>query len=226
MLRGRLDGRKLRLQEIGNELSVNEKRGLAEPSITRFGDRFFLTVRHDDRGYVSSSKDGLHFAPLQPWLWDDGTELGNYNTQQHWVTHPKGLYLVYTRKGAGNDHVFRHRAPLFIAKVDPSTLRVIRATEKVLVPQRGKNPRRLTPRECAKLMGYPDRMKIVCSDTRAYKQFGNSVAVPVVTAICKRVVAAMALEAAKPAPKPIAQLHLLPVPARTTGVRALAVAAR
>ena len=137
VLRCRFDGRKLRLQEIGNELSVNEKRGLAEPSITRFGDRFFLTVRHDDRGYVSSSKDGLHFAPLQPWLWDDGTELGNYNTQQHWVTHPKGLYLVYTRKGAGNDHVFRHRAPLFIAKVDPSTLRVIRATEKVLVPQRG-----------------------------------------------------------------------------------------
>ncbi len=62
---------------------------------------------------------------------------------------------------------------------------------EVLVPQRGKNPRRLTPRECARLMGYPEDMKIVCSDTRAYKQFGNSVAVPVVTAICSSVVDAL-----------------------------------
>lgn len=62
---------------------------------------------------------------------------------------------------------------------------------EVLVPQAGKNPRRMTPRECARLMGYPDEMKIVCSDTRAYKQFGNSVAVPVVTAICTQVVAAL-----------------------------------
>lgn len=42
-----------------------------------------------------------------------------------------------------------------------------------------KNPRRLTPRECARLMGYPDSFKIVVSDTQAYRQFGNSVAVPV-----------------------------------------------
>jgi DNA (cytosine-5)-methyltransferase 1 len=43
----------------------------------------------------------------------------------------------------------------------------------------GKNPRRLTPRECARLMGYPGDFKIPVSDTQAYKQFGNSVAVPV-----------------------------------------------
>lgn len=42
----------------------------------------------------------------------------------------------------------------------------------------GKNPRRLTPRECARLMGYPDDFKINVSDTRAYKQFGNSVVMP------------------------------------------------
>ena len=41
------------------------------------------------------------------------------------------------------------------------------------------NPRRLTPRECARLMGYPDTFKIQVSDTQAYRQFGNSVAVPV-----------------------------------------------
>ncbi len=43
-----------------------------------------------------------------------------------------------------------------------------------------KNPRRLTPRECARLMGYPEDFKIIVSDTRAYKQFGNSVVVPLI----------------------------------------------
>lgn len=44
----------------------------------------------------------------------------------------------------------------------------------------GENPRRLTPRECARLMGFPDSFKIVVSDTRAYKQFGNSVVYPLI----------------------------------------------
>ncbi len=51
-----------------------------------------------------------------------------------------------------------------------------------------KNPRRLTPRECARLMGYPINFKIPVSDTQAYKQFGNSVVVPVIERIAKSVV--------------------------------------
>ena len=54
---------------------------------------------------------------------------------------------------------------------------------EILIAQRGKNPRRLTPRECARLMGYPDSYKIEVSDTQAYRQFGNSVVVPVVERI-------------------------------------------
>jgi len=54
---------------------------------------------------------------------------------------------------------------------------------EILIPQPGKNPRRLTPRECARLMGFPEQFQIVVSDTQAYRQFGNSVAVPVVAAI-------------------------------------------
>lgn len=49
-----------------------------------------------------------------------------------------------------------------------------------------KNPRRLTPRECARLMGFPEKFKITVSDTRAYKCFGNSVVVPVVTKLAKQ----------------------------------------
>ena len=52
----------------------------------------------------------------------------------------------------------------------------------------GKNPRRLTPRECARLMGYPDSYKITVSDTQAYRQFGNSVIVPVVARVAEAVI--------------------------------------
>jgi DNA (cytosine-5)-methyltransferase 1 len=50
---------------------------------------------------------------------------------------------------------------------------------------KGKRPRRLTPRECARLMGFPDDFGIIVSDTQAYRQFGNSVVVPVMAAVAK-----------------------------------------
>ena len=50
---------------------------------------------------------------------------------------------------------------------------------EILIKRGRGNPRRLTPRECARLMGFPDTFKIPVSDTRAYKQFGNSVVMPV-----------------------------------------------
>jgi hypothetical protein len=137
VLRCRFDGQVMRFIEQGSELVLEEGRGVYEPSLTRFQGRFYLTLRNDTAGYVAVSEDGLNFGPLQRWRFDDGTKLGNYNTQQHWVTHRDSLWLVYTRQGAHNDHVFRHRAPLFIAQVDPKTLAVLRATETVLVPERG-----------------------------------------------------------------------------------------
>ena len=137
VLRCQFDGKHLKYLKHGSELTVPVKRGLYEPSVVQSEDRFYLTMRNDDRGYVSVSSDGLNYSEPKEWKFDDGKELGNYNTQQHWVSHSSGLYLVYTRKGADNDHVFRHRAPLFIAKVNPETLQVIRATERVLVPEKG-----------------------------------------------------------------------------------------
>ena len=58
---------------------------------------------------------------------------------------------------------------------------------EILIKQNGKNPRKLTPRECARLMGFPDTYKIVVSDTQAYKQFGNSVVVPVIKQLAKHI---------------------------------------
>ena len=137
VVRCRFDGETLHYVEHGNELTIPVKRGLYEPSITQFGNRFYLTMRNDDHAYVSVSEDGLHFQPAKRWTFDDGSDLGSYNTQQHWVKHHEALFLVYTRRGANNDHVFRHRAPLFIARVDPDQLHVVRATEQILIPERG-----------------------------------------------------------------------------------------
>lgn len=76
---------------------------------------------------------------------------------------------------------------------------------EILIPQPGSNPRRLTPRECARLMGFPEDFKIVVSDTRAYKQFGNSVVVPVIEAIAREVVQCLQTE-------PVAERDLIILP--------------
>jgi|LSQX01.3.fsa_nt_gb hypothetical protein len=136
VLRCSFDGERLEIIKQGNEMTVPEPRGLYEPSLTRFGDRFYLTLRNDRRAWVSEG-DGLWFAPPVRWRFNDGTELGSYNTQAHWVTHSDALFLTYTRHGAGNDHVIRHRAPLFMAQVDPERLCVIRETERIIVPDYG-----------------------------------------------------------------------------------------
>lgn len=58
-------------------------------------------------------------------------------------------------------------------------------SEILIYQGESKNPRRLTPRECARLMGYPDSFRIPVSDSRAYRQFGNSVVVDVITQVAK-----------------------------------------
>ena len=82
-----------------NKILILEK----EPSIINFKGRFFLAMRNDTYGYVTSGKDGLNFDTPQILCFDDGSESGNYNTQQHWLICGGELYLVYTRKNANND---------------------------------------------------------------------------------------------------------------------------
>ena len=61
---------------------------------------------------------------------------------------------------------------------------------EILIPQeKGKNPRRLSPRECARLMGYPDSFRIdQVSDVQAYRQCGNSVVVPLISAVSEQII--------------------------------------
>ncbi len=131
------DGETLAYAEHGSEHTISIPRGLYEPSVCSFQGRYFLTMRGEVNGHVARSDDGLKYTPDAEWKFDDGKPLLSANTQQHWITHSDGLYLIYTRKGANNDHVFRNRAPIFIARVDPDKLHVIRATEQVLMPETG-----------------------------------------------------------------------------------------
>ena len=62
---------------------------------------------------------------------------------------------------------------------------------EILIPQEGKNPRRLTPRECARLQGYPENFIIPVSDNQAYRQFGNSVVMPLIQFLGKRIIHTM-----------------------------------
>lgn len=137
VLRCKFDGETLTYVEHGSDVTMDRGRGYYEPSLTRFAGRFFLTLRADDIGAVAASEDGLRFGEPQAWTWDDGSPVPTYNTQQHWVTHSDGLFLVYTRRAESNGHVFRHRAPLYIAEVDPERLCLIRETEQIVVPDTG-----------------------------------------------------------------------------------------
>ncbi|WP_226015862.1 DNA (cytosine-5-)-methyltransferase [Novosphingobium sp. FKTRR1] len=87
-------------------------------------------------------------------------------------------------KAAGNGFGFGLVTPDDIART--LSARYYKDGSEILVSQgRSANPRRLTPRECARLMGYGDDFRIPVSDTQAYKQFGNSVAVPVFGAVAR-----------------------------------------
>ena len=131
------DGTEIKYLRHGTELSIAGGWGFAEPSIAHFQGKYFLTLRNDAAAYVATSDDGLNFGQPKAWTFDDGKDLGSYNTQAHWLTHSDGLFLSYTRRGANNDHIARHRAPLFVAQVNPETLQVIRNTEQSLLPERG-----------------------------------------------------------------------------------------
>ena len=96
---------------------------------------------------------------------------------------------------AGHGFGFGLCGPADIART--LSARYYKDGSEILIRQRaskrnpGANPRRLTPNECRRLMGFPEDFKIVVSDTQAYKQFGNSVAVPVVSAIASNMARAL-----------------------------------
>ena len=129
------DGENIELKEMGNSHTIDIGRGLYEGSLIFHKGLYYLTMRNDQCGVLAVSEDGLNYKDMKLWCWDDGSILQNYNTQQHWFELEDELYLMYTRRGADNDHVFRHRAPLFASRVE--NMRLVRESEMAIIPERG-----------------------------------------------------------------------------------------
>ena len=90
-------------------------------------------------------------------------------------------------KAAGNGFGYGIADPDGVART--LSARYFKDGSEILIEQQGKNPRRLTPRECARLQGFPENFKIPVSDTQAYRQFGNSVVVPLMSDVAQLVCA-------------------------------------
>lgn len=134
-VRASFDGELLKVKEVGPAIHNDKGRGLLEPSVTEFDGKFWITMRAEDNlGYVSISDDGINYDDKQAWTWDDGTPLDMSTTQQHWLTHSDGLFLVYTRKDDSNENVMRWRSPLWVAQVDTDRRCLIKSTEQAVLP--------------------------------------------------------------------------------------------
>ena len=101
-----------------------------------------------------------------------------------WQGHKRRL-KEHRAKGNGFGYSLFSRESKYTSTI---SARYYKDGSEILIEQKGKNPRKLTPREAARLQGFPDNFKIPVSDAQAYKQFGNSVAVPVVTAVAREMV--------------------------------------
>jgi DNA (cytosine-5)-methyltransferase 1 len=101
-----------------------------------------------------------------------------------WAGHKRRL-KEHKAKGNGFGYsLFNTKSPY----TSTISARYYKDGSEILIEQKDANPRKLTPREAARLQGFPEKFKIPVSDNQAYKQFGNSVAVPVILAIAKNMV--------------------------------------
>ena len=104
-----------------------------------------------------------------------------------WAGHKRRL-KEHRAKGNGFGYsLFNTKSPY----TSTISARYYKDGSEILIEQKDANPRKLTPREAARLQGFPEKFKIPVSDNQAYKQFGNSVAVPVIHAIAKNMVKLM-----------------------------------
>jgi len=100
-----------------------------------------------------------------------------------WAGH-KRRKLEHKAKGNGFGYCMFNKDSEYTSTI---SARYYKDGSEILIEQKGKNPRKLTPKEAGRLQGFPDDFKIVVSDTQAYKQFGNSVAIPVIEALAKNI---------------------------------------
>lgn len=101
-----------------------------------------------------------------------------------WAGHKRRL-REHREKGNGFGYSLFNSESVYTSTI---SARYYKDGSEILIEQRNDNPRKLTPREAARLQGFPESFVIPVSDNQAYKQFGNSVAVPVIQAIARKMV--------------------------------------
>ena len=170
----------------------------AKPFVPQHRERIFIVGFREQRGFSWADLQLPDKAAQRPVLRsilhpEDGTERPEepYTTgdlalvgSRYTLTDHLWRYLQnYAEKhrAKGNGFGFGLVGPTDTART--LSARYFKDGSEILIEQPGRNPRRLTPRECARLMGFPDSFQIPVSDTQAYRQFGNSVAVPVIAVI-------------------------------------------
>lgn len=100
-----------------------------------------------------------------------------------WAGH-KRRKKEHLLKGNGFGYSLFNKDSLYTSTI---SARYYKDGSEILISQKNKNPRKITPREASRLQGYPDNYIIPVSDAQAYKQFGNAVAVPVIRAVAKQI---------------------------------------
>lgn len=169
----------------------------AKHFVPQHRERIIIVGFREDTGF---SFDALRLPEQGPKLEkilhpEDGTEAGDgvFTTRdgkvqpKYVLTDKLWSYLqdyAAKHKAAGNGFGFGLVNGRMISRT--LSARYYKDGSEILVDRgAGRNPRRLTPRECARLMGFPESWVIPVSDTQAYRQFGNAVAVPVIAEVAR-----------------------------------------
>jgi len=152
-------------------------------------DARLVVPQHRERIFIAGFREPTpfefpEFENLRPRLRDilESDIDSKYTLTDHLWNYLREYAAKHRRKGNG----FGYGLTDLNSTTRTLSARYYKDGSEILIPQGdGKNPRRLTPRECARLMGFPDSFKIPVSDTQAYRQFGNSIVVPVVERIAQ-----------------------------------------
>ena len=151
-----------------------------------------VIVGFDRRRYGSDIDFSFNITPVTPKpilrdILEDSVDK-KYTLTDHLWEYLQNYAAKH--KAAGNGFGYGIASPDGISRT--LSARYFKDGSEILIEQPGKNPRRLTPRECARLQGFPDSFVIPVSDTQAYRQFGNSVVVPLMSTVAGQVIAKLA----------------------------------
>ena len=155
--------------------------------------------QHRERVYLAGVRDDIDLgwhALMGPWNAFEAPPQGSLQLRHILEPHDQvpdkytlsDVFMAGLRTHKANQaakgNTFGYRVFRSNEVAGTLTASYAKSGQSILIHQgRDRNPRKLTPRECARLMGYPEHFKIPVSDSQAYKQFGNSVVPPLIRAI-------------------------------------------